>query len=72
MFDLNEMYFVQTFAYLLKAPREEADTIMKDRFPVPRLVVCDQHGSQVTFLSLSSRVRMMAPELHTHKEPVLC
>jgi hypothetical protein len=23
---------------------------MKERFPVPRLVVCDQHGSQVTFI----------------------
>ncbi|XP_042374016.1 protein transport protein SEC23-like [Zingiber officinale] len=40
----------ETFAYLLKAPREEADAIMKERFPVPRLVVCDQHGSQARFL----------------------
>jgi hypothetical protein len=37
----------QAFAQLLQAPREEADTIIKERFPVPRLVVCDQYGSQV-------------------------
>ncbi|KAL8028440.1 hypothetical protein ABFX02_14G160200 [Erythranthe guttata] len=38
------------FANLLKAPRDEADAIIKERFPVPRLVICDQHGSQARFL----------------------
>ncbi|KAL4199455.1 hypothetical protein AMTRI_Chr03g145050 [Amborella trichopoda] len=38
------------FALLLQAPRDEADTIIKERFPVPRLVICDQHGSQARFL----------------------
>ncbi|XP_021911874.1 protein transport protein SEC23-like [Carica papaya] len=37
----------QAFAHLLQAPRDDADAIVKERFPVPRLVVCDQHGSQV-------------------------
>ncbi|KAF0895495.1 hypothetical protein E2562_013591 [Oryza meyeriana var. granulata] len=37
----------QQFAQLLQAPHEEAQIIIKGRFPVPRLVVCDQHGSQV-------------------------
>ncbi|KAJ1427865.1 Zinc finger, Sec23/Sec24-type [Sesbania bispinosa] len=37
----------QAFAQLLRAPHDDADLIMKERFPVPRLVVCDQHGSQV-------------------------
>ncbi|KAG8057013.1 hypothetical protein GUJ93_ZPchr0002g24252 [Zizania palustris] len=32
------------------APHEEADTIIRERFPVPRLVVCDQYGSQARFL----------------------
>jgi hypothetical protein len=41
----------------LQAPHEEADAIIKERFPVPRLVVCDQYGSQViTILSFSLRV----------------
>lgn len=40
----------ETFAHLLQAPRDEADAITKERFPVPRLVVCDQHGSQARFL----------------------
>ncbi|XP_042065137.1 protein transport protein SEC23-like isoform X1 [Salvia splendens] len=37
----------QGFAMLLQAPQEDSQLIIRDRFPVPRLVVCDQHGSQV-------------------------
>ncbi|KAK8492243.1 hypothetical protein V6N13_050353 [Hibiscus sabdariffa] len=40
----------QAFARLLQAPRDDADAIIKERFPVPRLVICDQHGSQARFL----------------------
>ncbi|KAG2635471.1 protein transport protein SEC23-like isoform X2 [Panicum virgatum] len=40
----------EAFAQLLKAPHEEANSIIKERFPVPRLVVCDQYGSQARFL----------------------
>ncbi|KAG8087409.1 hypothetical protein GUJ93_ZPchr0010g9914 [Zizania palustris] len=40
----------EAFAQLLQAPQEEADTAIKERFPVPRLVVCDQYGSQARFL----------------------
>ncbi|KAG6423347.1 hypothetical protein SASPL_113741 [Salvia splendens] len=40
----------QGFAMLLQAPREDSQLIIRDRFPVPRLVVCDQHGSQARFL----------------------
>uniref|UniRef100_A0A0E0LVW1 Protein transport protein SEC23 n=1 Tax=Oryza punctata TaxID=4537 RepID=A0A0E0LVW1_ORYPU len=40
----------EAFAQLLKAPHEETDSIIKERFPVPRLVVCDQYGSQARFL----------------------
>ncbi|KAG2584507.1 hypothetical protein PVAP13_6KG309200 [Panicum virgatum] len=36
----------EAFAQFLQAPQEEADAIIKERFPVPRLVVCDQYGSQ--------------------------
>ncbi|KAL2965709.1 hypothetical protein AAZX31_16G075900 [Glycine max] len=38
------------FAQLLLAPHDDSDLIIKERFPVPRLVVCDQHGSQARFL----------------------
>ncbi|MBA0672457.1 hypothetical protein Golax_010381 [Gossypium laxum] len=38
----------QAFALLLEAPQVDAQIIIRDRFPVPRLVVCDQHGSQVS------------------------
>ncbi|XP_027907547.1 protein transport protein SEC23 [Vigna unguiculata] len=40
----------QAFAQLLRAPHDDADLIIKERFPVPRLVICDQHGSQARFL----------------------
>lgn len=40
----------QAFAQLLQAPHDDAQMIIRDRFPVPRLVVCDQHGSQARFL----------------------
>ena len=42
---------MQAFAQLLQAPQEDAQMIIKERFPVPRLVVCDQHGSQVRKIS---------------------
>jgi hypothetical protein len=35
------------FAELLSAPQEEAKAIARRRFPVPRIVDCDQNGSQV-------------------------
>lgn len=38
------------FAQLLQAPRDDAQAIITERFPVPRLVDCDQHKSQARFL----------------------
>ncbi|KAI4372647.1 hypothetical protein MLD38_010850 [Melastoma candidum] len=40
----------KAFAQLLQAPQDDAAAIMMERFPAPRLVVCDQHGSQARFL----------------------
>ncbi|KAL1219280.1 Protein transport protein SEC23 F [Cardamine amara subsp. amara] len=40
----------EAFAQLLKAPQEDSQMLVHERFPVPRLVVCDQHGSQARFL----------------------
>lgn len=40
----------KAFAQLLQAPQDDADALIKERFPVPRLVICDQHGSQARFL----------------------
>ncbi|XP_010278785.1 PREDICTED: protein transport protein SEC23-like isoform X2 [Nelumbo nucifera] len=36
----------KAFAQLLQDPRDDADAILKERFPVTRLVICDQYGSQ--------------------------
>ncbi|CAI5968804.1 unnamed protein product [Closterium sp. NIES-64] len=40
----------QAFAQLLAAPQSDAAAIMAERFPTPRLVDCDQNGSQARFL----------------------
>ncbi|KFK22996.1 hypothetical protein AALP_AAs50735U000600 [Arabis alpina] len=40
----------EAFAQLLQAPQEDSQMLVRERFPVPRLVVCDQHGSQARFL----------------------
>ncbi|CAL5347806.1 unnamed protein product [Camellia sinensis] len=49
----------QAFAELLRNPHDDAQMIIRERFPVPRLVICDQHGSQNdqsrTQVSISSR-----------------
>ncbi|KAL0219056.1 hypothetical protein P9112_004709 [Eukaryota sp. TZLM1-RC] len=47
-FHLKEEY--ENLASLLKVPLEDANEIINDRTPVPRLTVCDQHGSQARFL----------------------
>jgi protein transport protein SEC23 len=39
------------FKELLAAPQEEAKTIARRRFPVPKIVDCDQNGSQVRISS---------------------
>ncbi len=40
----------EAFRRLLAAPQYDAAAIMSSRFPLPRYVVCDQHGSQARFL----------------------
>ena len=40
----------EAFKQLLEAPKADAQEILGRRFPVPRLVDCDQHGSQARFL----------------------
>ncbi|RWW17248.1 hypothetical protein GW17_00018830 [Ensete ventricosum] len=46
---LYQFWCPQAFSQLLQAPQDDAQMIIRDRFPVPRLVICDQHGSQVCF-----------------------
>ncbi len=35
----------ETFRQLLNAPKDDAQLILKERFPYPRYVECDQHSS---------------------------
>ena len=50
----NEGYHKQegheNFAQLLEAPRLDAEEICASRMPVPRLIMCDQNGSQARYL----------------------
>jgi len=39
-----------SFKQLLEAPQEEAKELMRERFPYPRFVDCNQHGSQVIYV----------------------
>jgi len=38
------------FKHLLQAPKDDAALILKERFPYPRFIECDQHTSQARFL----------------------
>mmetsp|Transcript_41917 Transcript_41917/g.98450 ORF Transcript_41917/g.98450 Transcript_41917/m.98450 type:complete len:753 (+) Transcript_41917:58-2316(+) len=38
------------FKNLLQGPIDDANMIIRDRFPVPRYIDCDQYGSQARFL----------------------
>eukprot|EP00899_Mesostigma_viride_P007974 jgi/Mesvir1/17178/Mv07599-RA.1 len=40
----------ENFRALLEAPKADATELMSKRFPMPKLVECDQHGSQARFL----------------------
>lgn len=49
------------FRNLLEAPQNDAQLIMKNRFPVPRYIVCDQHKSEARFL-----LAMLNPSITHH------
>ncbi|KAK1362487.1 Protein transport protein SEC23 [Heracleum sosnowskyi] len=40
----------ESFRKLLEAPESDAEQLVADRYPVPKLVKCDQHSSQARFL----------------------
>jgi protein transport protein SEC23 len=40
----------EAFRQLLAAPLADAEALMRERFPIPRFVECDQYSSQERFL----------------------
>lgn len=40
----------ETFRKLLEAPEVDARQLVADRVPIPKIIKCDQHGSQARFL----------------------
>ncbi|CAG8478725.1 3005_t:CDS:10 [Funneliformis mosseae] len=40
----------ENFKELLELPKNDSEELLADRFPIPRYIVCDQHGSQARFL----------------------
>ena len=57
---------MQNFAQLLQAPLDDANAIIGDRFPAPRLVVCDQYGSQVSLITYQKN-----PPKYTPRKPCI-
>ena len=53
------------FAQLLAAPKADASQILGKRFPVPRLVDCDQHGRGPPYRTLLPRFAAQ-PQLFHH------
>lgn len=47
------------FRNLLEAPQNDAQMIMKNRFPVPRYIVADQYKSEVNVLFVNSFKRSL-------------
>ncbi|EFA84122.1 putative transport protein [Heterostelium album PN500] len=47
-YDKNPQY--QNFKDLLQAPKDDANAILRDRFPYPRYIDCDQHSGEARFL----------------------
>jgi protein transport protein SEC23 len=45
----------------LNAPLQDAQCILKTRFPIPRYIVCDQHKSEARFL-----LSMLNPSVTHH------
>jgi len=43
----------ENFKQLLQAPKDDAQAMLKKRFPLPRYIECDQHSSQSRFLLAS-------------------
>eukprot|EP00753_Platysulcus_tardus_P002628 PLAT11702.1.p2 GENE.PLAT11702.1~~PLAT11702.1.p2 ORF type:complete len:784 (-),score=403.45 PLAT11702.1:148-2499(-) len=55
----------ENFRRLLQAPKDDAQMIMGDRFPVPRYITCDQGKSQARFLTAKvnpSSTHLTGPE----------
>jgi len=40
----------ENFRLLLEAPRTDAEGLIKERFPMPRFIECDQHSSQARYV----------------------
>eukprot|EP00981_Chlorochromonas_danica_P009539 scaffold2727_cov161-Ochromonas_danica.AAC.2 len=51
------------FRNLLNAPLQDAQAIIRSRFPIPRYILCDQHKSEARFL-----LSMLNPSVTHHTE----
>jgi len=62
----------ENFRLLLQAPKTDAETLIKNRFPMPRFIECDQHSSQARYLlaSIDPSVTHMTGGTMAGGEPV--
>ncbi|XP_031098503.1 protein transport protein SEC23 [Ipomoea triloba] len=56
---------------LLEAPEVDAEQLVAERFPVPRLIKCDQHGSQARFLLAKLNPSVTHNSTHTDGKDVI-
>lgn len=55
----------ESFRKLLEAPEIDAEQLVEDRIPVPRVIICDQHSSQARFLLAKLNPSVTQKSLYT-------
>ncbi|OVA16238.1 zinc finger protein [Macleaya cordata] len=61
----------ETFRKLLEAPEMDAEQLVADRVPLPKLVRCDQHSSQARFLLAKLNPSVTQKSTHTEGSDII-
>ncbi|MCL7036420.1 hypothetical protein MKW94_012382 [Papaver nudicaule] len=61
----------ESFRKLLEAPEIDAEQLVAERVPLPKLVKCDQHGSQARFLLAKLNPSITQNSTHTEGSEII-
>ncbi|KAI3912952.1 hypothetical protein MKW98_019305 [Papaver atlanticum] len=61
----------ESFRKLLEAPEIDAEQLVAERFPLPKLVKCDQHSSQARFLLAKLNPSITQNSTHTEGSEII-
>lgn len=61
----------ENFRKLLEAPEADAEQLVAERIPVPKLVKCDQHSSQARFLLAKLNPSLTQKSMHVDDKDVI-